>query len=1260
MKTNFKISNRILSLVLSLVMVLGMLPMTGITASAATTKRTTKLSLSVTSSDSQNEAEGWSWVKGEDAWTLTLNNANIEVADDVAVYINTSTTTEPRNINIVLNGDNRIVSTKSSTQGDISSLGIKIEDFKAGMPSVTFSGDGTLLVKGQSSGIYSSNNIIFDNANVTVEGGYYGGINLVGSDGNSLTIKNNSVVNVNHSTSDGNAYGNAIYASYGDITVENSTLNVSVASNGGTLNLVKAANAISVSNSTLVLNVNGTGTTWRWGVGAPKISISDSTVNATNIYNLASMVIGSASNNAVTMKNVSGAFLHTVSVASSSAAMENCNIYYCSRTGDVTAYGNATLPDSVSEITGKLSFKNSTDSLKIPSGKSLTFSGTPKAGVGTIINNGSLIIYSPNTFSGSSCTLSGTGDFLLMTEATPDCIVVPDDLVYTGSVLLTEDTDRVYLQEPQGTVTILETAFKQQLLDKANWVLSFDRTVLNAGEYTATFTNNGKTVYKTFSVSKAPVSVSTPIAQNSITYGVKLSEVGLPSDWVWADGNTVPTVKNNGYVAYYTPADTDNYDWATVDGWNATEKRVERTVSVIVNKSDINLDKAPEAKTDLVYNGSEQELISAGSATNGTMQYALGTAEAVTGEWKTELPKSIQAGTYYVWYKAVGNDNYNDVAPACIVATIEKADYDMSNAKWNYTEAFNYDGKSHTVWFDENSLPDGVFVSNYTGNTASAVGKYTANVSLSYDYDNYNHPNFNTLLEWEIKNDWIPTEYIASTPNEGGWLNGDFAITAADGYKVSLTNTADGTWEDALRYTEETSDSSVTFYLRNETDGTISLAKTVTYKLDRTAAIGTVTFTDAKTAWDKIPEIITFGIYVNTDQEITVTSNDNLSDVAKVEYYETKDILDLAGAQALDNSKWTEMTNGSVTVSAEDAKQFIYYIRITDNAGNVTYLSTNGAEYDTTAPVISGIENGGTYYTTQVLTVEDKNLVSVELDGETVILDNGTLTLAGNVDATYTIKVADKAGNVTEYTVTMKTIAELTESLDDITVDDVTSDDKEIIEQVIEDIDEQLANDDLTEDEKAALEETKDKAQDLLDKIDETAEAADTENTEKVKDITADNVTPEDKSDLEKAKEDLERTLDDYSDNLTEDEKKAIEDEINRIDKAIAIIEKVEAVEDKIGSLSENIQKNDEAAINAADDAYNALSDYEKSLVDEDAKKALDEAKAALAELNKPADTTSPNTGDNSNLWLWFAVAFISGGAVITLIVVDRKRRMEK
>jgi len=158
--------------------------------------------------------------------------------------------------------------------------------------------------------------------------------------------------------------------------------------------------------------------------------------------------------------------------------------------------------------------------------------------------------------------------------------------------------------------------------------------------------------------------------------------------------------------------------------------------------------------------------------------------------------------------------------------------------------------------------------------------------------------------------------------------------------------------------------------------------------------------------------------------------------------------------------------------------------------------------------------------------------------------------------------------------------------------------------------------------------------------------------------VKPDEVKPEDKTTLEDTKAELEEELKDES--YTGEDKEKIQDAIDNIDDALEVIGNVENVEEKIGKLPETITKNDEAAIKAAEEAYNALSDYEKSLVDADAKKALDDAKAALAELNKPKDPNSPQTGDNSNMFLWIALLFISGGAVIALTVVDKKKRATK
>ncbi len=180
-----------------------------------------------------------------------------------------------------------------------------------------------------------------------------------------------------------------------------------------------------------------------------------------------------------------------------------------------------------------------------------------------------------------------------------------------------------------------------------------------------------------------------------------------------------------------------------------------------------------------------------------------------------------------------------------------------------------------------------------------------------------------------------------------------------------------------------------------------------------------------------------------------------------------------------------------------------------------------------------------------------------------------------------------------------------------------------------------------------------------------------TENTLKVLNITADNVTPKDKTDLEKAKADYEQALEDNGDDYTEDAKKLIEDEIKRIDDVLKVIENVAEVEKKIGELPETITKDDEAAIKAAEDAYNALSDYEKSLVDEDAKKALDEAKAALAKLNNLVTDLEPQhpvdnpSDDNDGLGTVAIVAIVigscavvgGGGFALFRFVIRKKKR---
>lgn len=86
---------------------------------------------------------------------------------------------------------------------------------------------------------------------------------------------------------------------------------------------------------------------------------------------------------------------------------------------------------------------------------------------------------------------------------------------------------------------------------------------------------------------------------------------------------------------------------------------------------------APTANT-LTYNGSAQALVTAGSTTGGEIQYRLGTEAS----YSTTIPTATNAGTYTVYYKVVGGDDYKDVAEQSVSVTINKAAGSI-----NFTEA---------------------------------------------------------------------------------------------------------------------------------------------------------------------------------------------------------------------------------------------------------------------------------------------------------------------------------------------------------------------------------------------------------------------------------------------------------------------------------------------------------------------------------------------------------------------------------------------
>lgn len=127
---------------------------------------------------------------------------------------------------------------------------------------------------------------------------------------------------------------------------------------------------------------------------------------------------------------------------------------------------------------------------------------------------------------------------------------------------------------------------------------------------------------------------------------------------------------------------------------------------------------------------------------------------------------AVKAGKYeaYATLELLDDKNYNKPrTPGRCVWQIDKASYNMDDAKWAYDDDLVYDGEEKTVTVV--GLPDGVEAERYGGNKASSAGNYTAKVSLRYhDHENYNMPEMEPL-KWRIHRKKINTDNIAWSYN---------------------------------------------------------------------------------------------------------------------------------------------------------------------------------------------------------------------------------------------------------------------------------------------------------------------------------------------------------------------------------------------------------------------------------------------------------------------------------------------------------------
>lgn len=200
--------------------------------------------------------------------------------------------------------------------------------------------------------------------------------------------------------------------------------------------------------------------------------------------------------------------------------------------------------------------------------------------------------------------------------------------------------------------------------------------------------------------------------------------------------NTAPGDKDDPNAPSATVADKSGGNYILV--FYPADKAT-ATFTIIPGQSSI--DRAPTAKSNLVYNGGEQELITAGTGLHGTPLYRL------DGEtWSEDLPKGLDAGTYTVHYMVKGDTNYEDwtggdVGGQTLTVTIAKAPVTVT-------------ADDKTKVYDNDASTDPELTATVTGAVEGETINYTLSRTAGQDAGDYaisvtagSNPNYNVTTE---------------------------------------------------------------------------------------------------------------------------------------------------------------------------------------------------------------------------------------------------------------------------------------------------------------------------------------------------------------------------------------------------------------------------------------------------------------------------------------------------------------------------------
>lgn len=167
----------------------------------------------------------------------------------------------------------------------------------------------------------------------------------------------------------------------------------------------------------------------------------------------------------------------------------------------------------------------------------------------------------------------------------------------------------------------------------------------------------------------------------------------------------------------------------------------------------------------------------------------------------------------------------------------------------------------------------------------------------------------------------------------------------------------------------------------------------------------------ATNSWKTLLNSISFGLFFNNSQTVSISAIDNSNEEVKIEYLLSNSLLSIT---ELDNQSFNLYTR---PFNVNPNSEYVIYVKLTDTSNNISYISSDGLVLDDISPVVTGIESGKTYCEKKTVTVNDKYISSINVNGNDVTLDSNNSFILGY--GKQNIIVTDRSGNKSEVNVTI-------------------------------------------------------------------------------------------------------------------------------------------------------------------------------------------------------------------------------------------------